>query len=112
MNPVRNHQLAADAQRFKVAMDVFELGVAQHGPTSKLPIAECSICQERRNAVEELFEEMVRKCLLLAKLAADGPEFFNPLVAFEAQRIRDEILAGERRESPENVPSLEGAGAP
>lgn len=32
--------------------------------------------------------------LLLARLAAEKPEFFNPLHVFEAQRLRDEVLGG------------------
>ena len=31
--------------------------------------------------------------LALAKLAADEPQFFNPLDAFAAQKIRDDVLA-------------------
>lgn len=30
---------------------------------------------------------------MLAKLASETPQFDNPLLVFEAQRIRDEVLA-------------------
>lgn len=39
-------------------------------------------------------EKELRVALLaMAKLAADTPQFDNPLVAWEAQKLRDEILA-------------------
>lgn len=31
---------------------------------------------------------------MLAKLAASGPAFDNPLIVFEAKEIRDHVLAG------------------
>jgi hypothetical protein len=32
---------------------------------------------------------------VMAKLAADGPCFFNPLEAMEAKRLRDEVLLAQ-----------------
>jgi hypothetical protein len=34
--------------------------------------------------------------VLLAKLASETPQFDNPLVAWKAQEVRDEILGGPR----------------
>jgi hypothetical protein len=31
--------------------------------------------------------------LALAKLAADTPQFFNPLIAMEVKKLRDQLLA-------------------
>lgn len=36
---------------------------------------------------------------MLAKLSADTPQFFNPLVAMEAKQIRDRILASQITEA-------------
>ncbi len=47
--------------------------------------------QEADARVERLTDERQ----LLAKLAATGPAFFNPLEAFAAQKLRDSILATE-----------------
>jgi len=33
---------------------------------------------------------------LMAKLASDKPQFFNPLVVMEAKKIRDGILKGDK----------------
>lgn len=38
-------------------------------------------------------EEWQYQRLMLAKLASDKAEFYNPLVVFEAKKIRDDILA-------------------
>jgi len=43
------------AREFKVALDAFGLAILQHGPTQKLPIENCSICQERRANVDAIF---------------------------------------------------------
>jgi hypothetical protein len=40
------------------------------------------------------------ECLALAKLAADEPQFFNPLDAFAAQAIRDKWLKHSEHRSP------------
>ena len=83
------------AREFKVALDSFALAILNHGPTKKLATEDCSICQERRANVDAIFAEVVRQRLLVAKLAAcsESPQFFNPLVAFEAQSVRDAVLA-------------------
>lgn len=39
--------------------------------------------------------DMRGQLIAVAKLAADTPPFFNPLAAWEAQRIRDEVLKWE-----------------
>ena len=82
-------------REFKVALDSFALAILHHGPTKKLPVEECSICQERRTNVDAIFAEVVRQRMALAKLAAcsESPQFFNPTEAFEAQAIRDAVLA-------------------
>jgi hypothetical protein len=36
---------------------------------------------------------LIRERQLLARLAADEPQFSNPLHVYEAQRLRDEVLA-------------------
>jgi hypothetical protein len=52
--------------------------------------------QEARRAEEIGYQRGVRdmraQMIALAKLAADTPQFDNPLHAWEAQRIRDEVL--------------------
>lgn len=45
---------------------------------------------ERENA------ELRGRLLLLAKLSADTPQFYNPLEAMAAKLVRDEILAAAR----------------
>lgn len=37
-------------------------------------------------------KEMDHERLLLAKLASKEPEFFNPLIVIEAEKIRDRLL--------------------
>lgn len=44
------------------------------------------------NERDELLDSWSRERKLLAKLAADTPQFYNPLQVAEAKRIRDEIL--------------------
>jgi hypothetical protein len=44
-------------------------------------------------ALESRIEGLEAERLTLAKLAADSPQFFNPLVAFAAQELRDRVLA-------------------
>jgi hypothetical protein len=39
-----------------------------------------------------LLERWAHERLMLAKLAAETPQFFNPLTVMEAQQIRDAIL--------------------
>jgi len=45
----------------------------------------------RRDVVEAV-EQLAANRLLMAKLAADTPQFFNPLVAIVARAKRDEVL--------------------
>lgn len=44
----------------------------------------------------ELLDRYARERRLLAQLAAKTPQFDNPLLVYEAERIRDEILRRER----------------
>lgn len=46
------------------------------------------ICDSWRQVAEQFNSER----LMLAKLAAKGPTFFNPLDAMAAEKVRDEIL--------------------
>jgi hypothetical protein len=55
--------------------------------------------EERLKAAESYIEvigrerrQAERHCILLAKLAADGPAFYNPREAIDAKRIRDAVL--------------------
>jgi len=53
-----------------------------------------------RKCVLDLIHEnmrLARDRRTLAKLAAEGPAFFNPLEAMAAEKIRDEILLRECR---------------
>ncbi len=51
-----------------------------------------------------VFAEVYRDRGLLAKLAADGPCFFNPLDAMEAKIRRDVILSKEFGLNPDGTP--------
>ena len=42
--------------------------------------------------MKELLAKMDRERKLMAKLAADTPQFYNPLVVWEAKVVRDFIL--------------------
>lgn len=44
------------------------------------------------NAWREVTDKIARERTMLAKLAADTPQFFNPLDVMEAKQIRDRIL--------------------
>ncbi len=48
--------------------------------------------------------ELVQERRILAKLAAEGPAFFNPLDAFAAKTLRDKILERECRLNPDGSP--------
>ncbi len=48
--------------------------------------------EKQKEVLDTLLEEYARDRKQLAMLAAKGPCFFNPLVAMEAQTLRDEIL--------------------
>lgn len=45
-----------------------------------------------RRETEALLDSYARDRIMLAKLAAEGPIFFNPIYVAEAKNIRDEIL--------------------
>jgi hypothetical protein len=53
--------------------------------------ATCVRCLTKR------IETLEHDRLALAKVAADSPQFFNPVEAMEAKALRDDILAGVRR---------------
>ena len=56
--------------------------------------AQAEVRQLRRQVSEchTLLDRFDRERKLMARLAADTPQFFNPLVVFEAKKIRDELL--------------------
>ena len=65
-----------------------------------------------RTDVPSLVAEVERlrvERLALAKLAAETPQFFNPLEAFAAQKIRDDVLA-ERATLAATTTQRESAG--
>ncbi|MDB4871998.1 MAG: hypothetical protein JWL97_3002 [Gemmatimonadales bacterium] len=90
---------------FNVALDLYKLALLQHGPVNKLATEDCSICRERRDKVDAIVTELLRQRLQLAKLAAcsESPQFFNPLVAFEAQAIRDAVLSSHKPKEESNA---------
>lgn len=45
----------------------------------------------------KLLERFDRERKILARLAAETPQFSNPLHVFAAQKVRDDILANLRR---------------
>ncbi len=47
---------------------------------------------KQRDERHALLENYAHKLTLLARLAADGPAFDNPLTIYDAKVIRDEIL--------------------
>lgn len=49
--------------------------------------------QKQLDECHRLLGQFAKERLLLAKLAATGPAFFNPLEAFAAEDVRDKILA-------------------
>jgi hypothetical protein len=59
---------------------------------------------KQREEYSELIGRFRRERKLLAMLAAKGPCFYNPLDAFEAENIRDRILANECRLKPDGTP--------
>jgi len=61
-------------------------------------------CTDRDHA-REVADASMRESRLLAMLAAKTPQFFNPLVAMEAEEIRDRIL---RVADPENAEPIHG----
>lgn len=49
--------------------------------------------EKARNHNHVCIERLAAERLMLAKLAAKEPQFFNPLVAMEAETLRDRILS-------------------
>lgn len=47
-------------------------------------------------AAADRIERLEAERLTLAKLASKRAEFFNPLVVFEAQKLRDAVLAAAK----------------
>ena len=47
----------------------------------------------QRATLQRQVLDLKRERLVLAKLASKTPQFYNPLVAFEAEALRDRILA-------------------
>lgn len=61
--------------------------------------------EKARNHNRTCIERLASERLLLAKLAAKEPQFFNPLAAMEAETLRDRILSenDEAEASNENI---------
>lgn len=59
-----------------------------------LKSAEREVRHLRRlcDRMNDILDQYDRDRLTLAKLAADTPQFFNPLLAMEAKDLRDRIL--------------------
>lgn len=62
--------------------------------SNSLPAAirEVRMLRKLRGQLSELLEQYARERKLLAMLAADVPQFDNPLKAWEAKELRDQIL--------------------
>lgn len=58
---------------------------------------------KQRRVTNGLLEKYAMERRALAKLAATGPCFNNPLHIYEAQAIRDEILMRECRLNPDGT---------
>ena len=63
-------------------------------------IGLCRKLERERNAAfrkldhtQSELHECKRACLLLAMMASDTPQFYNPVMAMEAKGIRDSILS-------------------
>lgn len=56
------------------------------------------------NKITQLLEKYAETRRLMAKLAADGPAFDNPLHAAAAKDLRDTILREECRLNPDGTP--------
>lgn len=55
----------------------------------------------REDSVVALFVSIRRDCVTLAKLAAETPQFDNPLHVWAAQEVRDRYLSGESSQAIE-----------
>jgi len=60
------------------------------GATQKVRQLEWQIKQS-----DKLLEQWKQERILLAKLAANGPAFFNNLEVYAAEKLRDEILSSQ-----------------
>ena len=59
---------------------------------------------KQRMNTEALLSKWSHERRMLAKLAASGPAFYNPLDVYAAQKIRDVILEKECRLNPDGTP--------
>ena len=60
---------------------------------------EQELWEQRQDAMRELRDEIKRleiNLVLMAKLAADPPQFNSPITLVGAKAVRDRILKGER----------------
>ena len=87
---------------YDVEMQITEFHVQRLGPRKPVPevthyhIIGGESCLSRQ--ITELKDEIKRLQLdlvLMAKLAADLPQFSNPIVVYGAKKLRDRILKGE-----------------
>ena len=77
-------------QRLKDLRLEFALGT----PSAKhFDLEEMTMLRDDLSAMLGEIVELRRERHLMAMLAADEPMFFNPLVAWDAQALRDRILA-------------------
>lgn len=59
---------------------------------------------KQRNEAHELIYQLNQERTMLAKLAAKGPCFFNPLEAMAAERLRDRVLRQFCQMNPDGTP--------
>jgi succinate dehydrogenase flavin-adding protein (antitoxin of CptAB toxin-antitoxin module) len=52
--------------------------------------------QRQIREIDKLLGQFAKERVMLAKLAADTPQFYNPIIVAEAKQIRDRILAREK----------------
>lgn len=64
---------------------------------AKSTVAEAEALTAALDLLYGRLDQVERDCVTLAKLAADTPQFDNPLVAWEAQVTRDKYLAEATR---------------
>lgn len=56
-----------------------------------------ALSQDEASALLVEYSDVHRERRQLAMLAADAPQFSNPLAVYEAQSVRDRVLAESRR---------------
>ena len=54
--------------------------------------AQVRNCRKQIRQRDEVIDRLIGERNALAKLAADGPQFNNPIEAMAAKKIRDEVL--------------------